>query len=110
VSGLAKRRLYKPERKAPRKKGVLYNCAPIGCPDANVGEVAKALIALGSEVGVKIGQGSGYDGLRDKYYVVGVSRATGKAQDFTFEGEVVAALIRLARRANGGPMRAGRPR
>jgi hypothetical protein len=111
--GLVKRRLYKPERKPARRKGVLkglpnglYKLAPIGLPDADAGEVAKALFSLSREAGVIVGQGSGYDPLRDQYAVTGKSLATGKAQDFTVEGAEVAAVIRMARMLNGGRMRA----
>lgn len=111
--GLTKRRLYKPERKPARTKGVLgkhglYKLAPVSCPDANGGEVAKALYAVAREAGVIVGRGSGYDALRDEYSVVGKSLATGKAQDFTIAGAEIAVCIKLARMMNGGEMVAGR--
>jgi hypothetical protein len=104
IRGLSKRRLYKPERAPARKAGVLYNSAPISMPDATAGEVAKAIFALAQEAGVIVGQGSGYDSLKDVYTVVGKSRATGKAQDWQVEGAVVAEVIGLARMLNGGRM------
>lgn len=107
---MAKRRLYKPERKPARKKGVLYKMAPISLPDANEGEVAKAIFALGKLAGVTVGQGSGYDSLRDEYTVIGKSADTGKAQDFVLKGETVAELIVVARMLNGGKMVPGRLR
>jgi hypothetical protein len=102
--GLAKRRLYKPERRPARIKGVLYGMAPIGLPDANAGEVAKALFALAKEAGVKVGRGSGYDSLRDEYTVVGKSAATGLARDYKIDGSTVAQLITFARLLAGGKM------
>jgi hypothetical protein len=99
--GLAKTRLYKPDRAPARKRGVLYDKAPIGLVDARETEVAKALFALAREAGVDVGQGSGYDSLRDEYSVVGKSRATGKAQDFKIQGAEVASLIIFARQLNG---------
>lgn len=119
MPGLTKRRLYKPERAPARKKGVigkhqkiaLYKLAPVGCPDANEGEVAKALFAIAREAGVIVGQGSGYDALRDEYSVIGKSLETGKAQDFTIAGFEVAVCIKLGRMMNGGKMQAnGAPR
>ena len=101
---MARRRLYKPERAPARKKGILYKMAPIALLDANKEEVAMALFALAKMAGVTVGQGSGYDPLRDEYKVVGKSRATGKAQDFTIRGEEVATTIVLARQLNGGKM------
>lgn len=105
----AKRPFYKRERSPRRKRGVLYELAPIGCPDANAGEVAKALYSLAKEAGVLVGQSSGYDNLRDEYYVIGKSRDTGKAQDFMIAGAEVSALIHLARMLNGGRMDRSRP-
>lgn len=113
--GRAKRPLYKRERPAARDKGVfaatirngLYELAPIGCPDANAGEVAKAIFAIAWEAGVKVGRGSGYDGLKDEYTVIGKSRETGKAQDFKVRGAEVADLIRYARILNGGKLDRG---
>lgn len=96
--------LYKRPRAPARKKGALYNLAPIGCPDANAGEVNKAIYALGREAGVIVGQGSGYDSLKDVYSVIGKSRETGKAQDFSIQGAEVATAIMLARMLNGGKM------
>lgn len=108
---MVRRNLYKRERSAPRKTGVLYDKAPIGLPDANSGEVSKAIYALAREAGVIVGQGSGYDGLRDEYTVIGKSRETGKAQDFTIQGIEVANVIVIARMLNGGRMqRSGAPR
>ena len=102
--GLVKRRLYKPERKPARKRGALYDLAPIALRDATSGEVSKAIYSLARESGVIVGQGGGYDSLRDEYTVIGKSMATGKAQDFTIAGAEVAALIGLARMLNGGRM------
>lgn len=105
IRGLTKRRLYKPERAPARKRGVLFSMAPIALPDADPGEVAKAIWALAREAGVIVGQGSGYDSLRDEYTLVGKSMETGKAQDWKVAGEVVADLIKIGRFYNGGPMR-----
>ena len=102
--GIAKRRLYKPERKPARTKGVLYKLAPIGCIDASQGEVAKAIFAMALQAGFAIGRGSGYDPLRDEYTVIGKSRETGKVQDVKIQGADVAELIRFARRLNGGKL------
>jgi hypothetical protein len=107
--GLAKRRLYKPDRRPARAKGVLgkhsvEKMAPVGCLDATEGEVAKALFVLARQSGVTVGRGSGYDPLRDIYTVIGKSASTGKVQDFDIEGGVVAELIRVARILNGGRM------
>jgi hypothetical protein len=112
VGGLTKRRLYKPERSPARKRGIfgkhsVHKLAPVSCPDANEGEVAKALYAVAREAGVIIGQGSGYDALRDEYTVIGKSMATGKAQDFTIAGAEIGVCIKLARMLNGGQMRPG---
>ncbi len=104
MAGPVRRRLYKPERKPARRRGALYELAPVGCPDASPGEVAKAVFALAKEANAAIGQGSGYDPLRDEYTVIGKSLETGKAQDFKVQGEEVASVIRLARMLNGGPM------
>jgi hypothetical protein len=76
--------------------------APIGCPDACLGEITKALYAIAKEAGVKVGRGCGYDQLKDIYVIVGKSLTTGKAQDFSVQGEEVAALIQLARILAGG--------
>lgn len=126
MAGLVKRRLYKPERRPARKHGVFGKAleyanakfkpkvdpfAPVGLPDASAGEVRKALFAMCQSAGVVVGQGSGYEALRDEYHVIGKSMATGKAQDFKIAGAEVAELIRVARMLNGGPMVAtGNPR
>lgn len=111
-----RRRLYKKERAPARDKGVfkndvktvvkngLCNTAPLACPDANHGEVVKAIYSLAYMGGVEVGRGVGYDPLKDEYTAIGKSRTTGKAQDFTIKGEVVAEVIRVARMLNGGKM------
>lgn len=102
--GLAKRRLYKPERRAPRKKGVLgHDQAPVGCPDANAKEIAMALASLCQASHVEPGRGGDYDRVKDVYTVVGRSKLTGKAQDFKIEGFAVAFLIQTLRGWNGTP-------
>ena len=114
--GLVKRPLYKAPRPPARDKGVfgqmfakgICPSAPMGCLDANAGEVSKAIFAISLEAGVKIGRGCGYDGIKDEYTVVGKSMATGKAQDFRVKGEEVATLIQVARQLNGGRMEPGR--
>jgi len=110
-----RRRLYKPERRPARDHGVLagvgaYPLAPVALPDANAGEVAKAIFALARESGVIVGRGSGYDAIKDEYTVIGKSRVTGRAQDFKVSGSSVADVIVLARMLNGGPMKLGRLR
>ncbi len=112
--GRARRPLYKRPRPPARDKGVLsaiknglYELAPVALPDANEGEVSKAIFALALQADVLVGRGSGYDGLKDEYTVIGKSRTTGKAQDFKIKGEVVAELIRVARLFNGGKMTRG---
>ncbi len=105
--GLNKRRLYKPERKAARTKGALGKGAlgknaPLSCLDANTYEVASALYAICEEAGVVVGRAAGYDALRDEYTVTGKSKATGKAQEFVVQGEVVGALIGFGRQVHGG--------
>lgn len=100
--GLAKRRLYKPERKPARMKGVLHEQAPVGCPDASVKEIAMAIAALCQSVAIDIGRGGSYDAIKDEYVIVGKNRMTGKAQDFKVEGVAVAALINQLRLWNGG--------
>jgi len=110
-----KRPLYKRPRPPARDKGIfeglirngICKLAPIGCPDANAGEVSKAIFSIAWEAGVKVGRGSGYESLKDEYTVIGKSRATGKARDFRVKGEEVAALIRLARVLNGGKLELG---
>lgn len=101
--GLVKRRLYKPERKPARKRGVLHNKnAPVALPDASGDEIAMALFALCEEAKVRIGRAEGYDSLRDEYTVVGKSMVTGVAQDWKVKGFEVALLIGFLRQLNGG--------
>ena len=113
--GLAKKRLYKPERDhwrthpdgrryfdQARPKGVLgHDQAPVACPDATPKEIAMALYAVCAASHVSVGRGGSYDKLKDEYVVVGKSELTGKAQDFKVEGVAVAALISDLRRWNG---------
>jgi hypothetical protein len=104
--GLVKRRLYKPERAAARKRGALHqeDSAPAALRDANSAEISMALYALSQEAGVIIGRAGGYDKLKDEYAVTGKSMKTGKAQDFIIKGLEVADVIMLARLMNGGPL------
>ena len=90
-------RLYKPERKPPRKAGVIGQHAPISCPDATGKEIVSALAAIGFQSGIVIGRGGMYDPLKDVYVVTGKSRATGIAQDFHVDGHTVGDLIMLGR-------------
>jgi hypothetical protein len=108
--------LRKPYYKKPRRpatdKGVFESkfrndicaLAPIGCIDANSGEVTKALAVLAYQSGVIPGRGCGYEPLKDQYTIIGKSIKSGKAQDFRVEGETVAELIHVARALNGGKM------
>ena len=104
MSGIAKRRLYKPERPPARVKGVIGKDAPHSCLDASKLEVAMALYSLCREAGVVVGRGAEYEPLRDEYTVIGKSKATGKAQEIKVQGEEVGLLIHLARSLNGGKM------
>jgi hypothetical protein len=76
--------------------------APIGLPDANSGEVLKAIVAIMKQAKSIPGRALGYDQLKDIYYVIGKSMTTGKAQDFTIQGDEVATVIKLARMMAGG--------
>ena len=113
MSGLTKRRLYKPERRPARTKGVLDKQAPVACPDANKTEIAMALATLCHASNVAVGRGGTYDPLKDEYTVIGKvldggrdasGAPTGRAQDITVKGHEVAALIKLARIMNGGKL------
>jgi hypothetical protein len=100
--GLTKRDIYKPDRKAARKKGVLETNAPAAMLDASNAEVAMAIYAICEEAGVIIGRAEGYNALRDEYTVVGKSKETGRAQDWKVKGFEVALLIGFLRQLNGG--------
>jgi hypothetical protein len=102
--GLTKRRLYKPERRPARKKGVLEKHAPIGLPTANAFEIASAVASLCEQAGFEVGRGGDYDSLKDEYTVIGKSLVTGKAQEIKIQGGEVAFLIKVGRGLNGGPM------
>lgn len=113
MAGPVRRRLYKPERKPGRTRGVLEKHAPIGCPDASKAEISMALFAICREGNVIPGRGGAYDALKDEYTVIGkvldgstdpTGMHTGKVQDVTVAGEEVAAVIKLARVLNGGRM------
>lgn len=113
MSGLIKRRLYKPERKPARRKGVLGQQAPVGCPDANHYEIAMAIAAICEEAQMEPGIGGEYDALKDEYTIIGRVRdggvdtstgmRTGKVQDIKIPGAAVAALIGTLRAWNGTP-------
>jgi len=102
MAGRAYRRLYKPERRPARTKGVLAveRQAPVGCPDASRYEIAMALSAICQAGKMKVARGGSYDPIRDEYVVVG--SIDGKAQDIKIEGVAVAALINQLREWNGG--------
>jgi hypothetical protein len=102
MAGPVKRPHYRPERKPGRLKGVLHNQAPVACLDANTYEIAMALASICDSADVVVGRGGEYDSLRDEYTIVGKSKITGKAQDFTVPGAYVAALIMGLRALNGG--------
>lgn len=120
MAGLARRRLYKPERRPARTKGVLDKQAPIGLPNANKNEIALALFALAQQAGVAIGRGGSYDALRDEYTLTGKvldggidakGIKTGRVQDIKVQGAEVASVIKVARMMNGGRLvRTGSPR
>lgn len=100
---LARRHLYRRERAPARKKGEIRdNMAPLAMPDAHQKEIAMAIYAIGLDAKIKVGRAAGYDKLKDKYTVMGKSMETGKAQDFTIEGDAVAVAIELFRQMNGG--------
>jgi hypothetical protein len=97
--GLIKRRWYKPERKPRRKRGVLQEQAPVGCPDASHYEIGMALASICKAANMKVGRGGDYDPIKDLYTIVG--SIDGKAQDLKVEGVAVAALINQLRVWNG---------
>ena len=109
MSGLTKRRWYKPERKPARAKGVIGKLAPIDCPDASQPEVVSAIACICAEMGVRVGRGGEYDALRDEYTVIakvldgGVHqrRPSGKVQDVKIKGTAVAAAIQYTRMLYG---------
>ena len=97
------RPLYKRERAAARKKGILRDIpGPMGCLDATPKEVATAISALCQGADVKIGRTGEYCRTTDTYTLVGKDLRTGKAQDFKLAGELVAVLIQWARSYNLG--------
>jgi len=108
--GLTKRRLYRNQRRAARKKGVIGKIAPIGCPDATQPEVVSAIAHICGELGIRVGRGGEYDTLRDEYTVIakvldGSTQdgiAAGKVRDVRIKGEHVAACIKYARQLWGG--------
>lgn len=100
--GLAKRRLYRPERRPKRFAGVLHDQAPVGCPNATPKEMAMAIAAICIDGHIEVGRGGSYDPIKDEYVIVGKSTLTGKAQDFKIEGVAVAALINSLRVWDGG--------
>ena len=104
MAGLVRRKLYKRERRAPRKAGVLRDQAPVGCPDATKAEILTAIMALAREAGFRVGQGGEYYALGDRYTVIGVSLADHKAQDIVLDGAVVAEVIKLNRLMRDGTM------
>lgn len=101
--GLTHRRLYKPERRPARRRGVLHDQAPVGCPNATVSEIAMAIASICEAAHVAVGRGGMYDSIRDEYTIIGKDKRTGKAQDFKIEGVAVAALINELRIWNGVP-------
>ena len=101
MPGLAKRRLYKPERAPARIKGVLGHFqAPVACPDATVPEIAMALASICDAGKIEVGRGGEYDALGDTYTIIG--KHNGKAQDLKIGGWQVAYIIGLVRQLNGG--------
>jgi hypothetical protein len=104
--GLAKRRLFKPDRKPARKKGSLEAAAPLSCLDANRFEITAALYSICDAAGMVVGRAGDYDSLRDTYTVIAKSKSTGKAQELTVQGEEVGFMIGIVRQMNGGPLRA----
>jgi hypothetical protein len=104
MTGLARRRFYKPERAPARAKGVIGKEAPISVPDATTTEIKTALYALCKEAGMIIGRGAEYEPIRDEYTVIGKSKATGKAQEIKVQGAEVGSVIRIARMLNGGKL------
>jgi hypothetical protein len=109
---LATRRLYKPDRPAARKAGILHDQAPVACPNATAKEIAMAIAAMCIAANMEPGRGGEYDALKDEYTIIGRVRdgavdatgmATGKVQDIKIPGVVVAALIGELRGWNGTP-------
>lgn len=106
-----KRPLYKRPRPPARKFGEIRNFAPlVGLENAHPTEIGMALTSVGrsrkdangNPVPVVFGRALGYDPIRNIYSCTGKALNTGKAQDFTVEGEVVAYLIAMARDIQGG--------
>lgn len=110
VPALAKRRLYRPERRPARKKGVVGKIAPLGCPDASQAEVVSAIAYICDDLKIRVGRGGEYDSLRDEYTVIAkvldggelAGIPTGKACDVKIPGEQVALAIRYTRMLYGG--------
>jgi hypothetical protein len=90
---LARRPLYKPERKKGRKRGVLGTEAPAGAPDATPHEIITSICVVAKQLGIKIGQGGEYDRQRDVYVVVGKKGRWLTPKDYAIPGYLVAGVI-----------------
>ena len=104
--GLVKKRLYKPDRKPARIKGVLYNQAPIGLVDATKSEVLTAIMGVCLTTGVIPARGCGYDSLRDEYTIAGYNKSDKKFADVKISGQEVVVLIKFLRDMTKGKLAA----
>lgn len=103
--GLVKRRLFKPERRAARKKGVIGTIAPVDCPDASQPEVVSAIAHICGESEIRVGRGGEYDQIKDEYTVIAKvldgsyleGKWTGKVRDAKIKGFQVAQAILYTR-------------
>ena len=96
--GLARRRLYKPERKPGRVKA--WMPAPgtkLTEADLSQYEAELGIAATGFDRGIIVGRILGYDRHRNAFTVVGKRRMDGKAVEAIFPGSVVSSAIVAAR-------------
>ena len=103
---LTHRRLYKPDRKPARIKGVLYNQAPICLVDATKAEVLTAIAGVCLSSGVIPARGCGYDSIRDEYTIAGYSKSDKKLKDVKVSGYEVGELIKFLRTITAGKLAA----
>lgn len=102
VGKLARRNLYKRERRPARYDDKTGEMPPIGCPDATPFEIVSTINAYAKAVlKIDVGRTNGYDKQRDEYTVIAKHGRWEKPRDYKIPGEDIALTIKVFRTSQG---------
>jgi hypothetical protein len=103
---LARRRMYKRERRPARHDDSTGNMPPVGMPDATPFEIVSSINAYAKAVlKIDVGRTNGYDAQKDEYSVIAKAGRWETPRDYKIPGAHIAMAIHAWRCGQGDPAR-----